>query len=100
MTNRAIRYHDKAVQENWHAFKGIKQLLEPQQNFIDKFSVEAKLIFRRRFISMILATDMADHMSHLNFVEFKIKNKQISQEKNNGHLFVESETEKEMFNSQ
>ena len=100
MTNRAIRYHDKAVQENWHALKGMKQLLVPEQNYIDKFSLEAKLIFRRRFISMILATDMADHMSHLNFVEFKIKNKQISQEKNNGHLFVEAETEKEKFSSQ
>jgi rRNA maturation protein Rpf1 len=46
---------------------------------------------------MILATDMADHMSHSNYVEFKIKNKQISREMNNGHLFVEAETEKEKF---
>ena len=30
MTNRALRYHDKAVQENWHALKSIKELLKPE----------------------------------------------------------------------
>ena len=100
MTNRALRYHDKAVQENWHASKAMKVLLKPENNFSEAFSTEAKLVMRRRFIGMILATDMADHMSHSNMIEFKIQSKEITREQNNGQLFVaEAANEKEKFES-
>ena len=29
VTDRALRYHDKAVQENWHASESMKLLLQP-----------------------------------------------------------------------
>lgn len=39
---------------------------------------------------MILATDMADHMSHVNVIEFQIKNKKITKEAGNGNLLIET----------
>ena len=49
---------------------------------------------------MILATDMADHMSHVNVVDFKLKNKQITKEAGNGATFIDTKNETELFNSQ
>ena len=37
MTDRALRYHDKAVQENWHASESMKLLLQPENNFVESF---------------------------------------------------------------
>jgi len=75
MTDRALRYHDKAVQENWHASESMKILLKDENNFTENFSESEKKLLRKRVIGMILATDMADHMSHLNVVDFRIKHK-------------------------
>ena len=46
---------------------------------------------------MILATDMADHMSQQNVIDYKLKHKGISKDKNNGHLMIDSSGEKEKF---
>ena len=100
MTHRAVRYHDKAVQENWHASKSIEILLDPQNNFIESFSEDEKKVFRKRMVGMILATDMADHMSHMNVLENKINHKHISKERNNGHLLIDTSNEVEKFESQ
>jgi len=99
MTDRAIRYHDKAVQENWHASESMKLLLQDENNFIEAFSVSEKKILRKRMIGMILATDMADHMSHVNVVKFQISHKQISKEAGNGQDFIDTTGEKEQFES-
>lgn len=74
MTSRALRYHDKAVQENWHASESMHILLQAENNFTESFSDEEMKVLRKRFVEMILATDMADHMSHVNVIDFKIKN--------------------------
>ena len=63
MTDRALRYHDKSVQENWHASESMKVLLRPEYNFTEGFGDDEKKVLRKRIIGMILATDMADHMS-------------------------------------
>ena len=44
-------------------------------------------------ISMILATDMSDHMSHCQVLKYNIEVKSISKEARNGHVIVDSETE-------
>ena len=59
MTDRALRFHDIAVQENWHASKSIKILLEPEFYFLENFTAEEKKYARKRIVNMILATDMA-----------------------------------------
>lgn len=74
MTDRALRYHDKAVQENWHASESLKILLQPENNFVEEtFDAGEMKVLRKRMISMILATDMAEHMSALNGIDFKVK---------------------------
>ena len=89
LTERTLRYHDKAVQENWHASESMRILLKEENNFADAFSADEKKILRKRIIGMILATDMAEHMSHKNMLDFKIRAKNIKREDNNGHLLIE-----------
>jgi hypothetical protein len=100
MTDRALRYHDKAVQENWHASESMKLLLKEENNFMGSFSVDEKKVFRKRIVGMILATDMADHMSHQNVIKYKISNKHITIEAGNGHAMIDASNDKEMFQSQ
>ena len=38
MTDRALRYHDKAVQENWHASESMQVLFKSEHNFVESFS--------------------------------------------------------------
>ena len=49
---------------------------------------------------MILATDMANHTSHVNVIKYKVQNKNIKKESNNGHLIIDTKDEKEKFTSQ
>ena len=99
LTERTLRYHDKAVQENWHASESIKRLLKEENNFAEEFSMDENKVLRKRIVGMILATDMADHMSHVNMIEFRVKQKGITRNDNNGHLMVDHSQEKETFNS-
>ena len=69
MTDRAIRYHDKAVQENWHASESIKLLLQAGNDFTEGFSSDEKKVLRMRMVEMILATDMADHASQITVAD-------------------------------
>ena len=50
-------------------------------------------------IGMILATGKADHMSHVNVIDFQIKNMQISRAAGNGQDFIDTTGEKELFAS-
>lgn len=100
MTDRALRYHDRAVQENWHASESMQVLLKVENNFTEGFSSDEKKVLRKRMVGMILATDMADHMAHLNVIDYKIKHRQIDRDSNNGHLLIDTGTEQEKFNSQ
>ena len=72
MTDRAIRYHDKAVQENWHASESMRVLLETCNNFVEAFSDDEKKVLRKRIVGMILATDMANHTSQVNVMKYKV----------------------------
>ena len=99
MTDRALRYHDKAVQENWHASESMKLILEESNNFIECFNEEEIKVLRKRFVGMILATDMANHASHVNVMQYKVKSKNIKKESNNGNLIIDTSSEKEKFTS-
>lgn len=100
MTNRALRYHDKAVQENWHASESIKLLLDSGNNFVENFSEDEKKVMRKRMVGMILATDMANHTSHVNVIKYKVQHKKITKENANGYLIIDNKDEKEKFSSQ
>lgn len=100
MTDRALRYHDKAVQENWHASESMKVLRQKENHFTETFSEEEQKVLRKRMIGMILATDMADHLSHINMLDYKVKNKGIERDKNNGALLIDNSDEKTKFQGQ
>jgi hypothetical protein len=48
---------------------------------------------------MILATDMAEHKSHVDMIKFKVENKDITKEKANGYEMIELSNENDKFNS-
>lgn len=89
MTDRAVRYHDKAVQENWHAAESLMLMGQDKNNWAEAYSIQEKKVLRKRIVGMILATDMADHMSHLQVMKYNIENRVISKEANNSHLLVD-----------
>ena len=64
-SERALRYHDKAVQENWHAALAISTMKREENDFMLSLSNDEKTLFRKRIVSMILATDMAQHNAHV-----------------------------------
>ena len=65
ITERAISSNDVSVQETYHASETFRILNDPIYNFADKFSKDEFKLFRKRVIGMILATDMAKHVSDL-----------------------------------
>ena len=67
----------------------MKIFLKSDNFFLDQLKDEEIIVFRKRMTSMILATDMAHHMSGLNIIKDKIKRLGISKELQNGHLFLE-----------
>ena len=68
--------------------------------FIENFNSDERNLMRKRMIGMILATDMADHMSHTNVLASKVEAKGITREKNNGFHLIDNSTEQEKFSSQ
>jgi hypothetical protein len=65
VSERAIRYSDRAVQENYHVAESFVILNKPEFNFLEKYSRDDFKTFRKRMIGIILATDMARHVSDL-----------------------------------
>uniref|UniRef100_A0A7S2W9Q1 Phosphodiesterase n=1 Tax=Mucochytrium quahogii TaxID=96639 RepID=A0A7S2W9Q1_9STRA len=61
----AIRYNDRSPLEMMHASIAFDILKQPKCNLIQNFSTDNKNEFRKSVISMILATDNAEHNSLL-----------------------------------
>lgn len=92
-TKYAIRYNDKSILENYHAYKGLRLLNKPSSNIIEKFSSEEKKTFRKRFINCILATDMFFHATVLAKLADKkelIDNIDITQSEENTQISLHS----------
>ena len=65
ITERAIRYSDNSVQENYHIAESFYILNHPDTNFIAELPRDDFKLFRKRMIGIILATDMARHFNDL-----------------------------------
>jgi len=100
MTNRAIRYHDEAVQENYHAAESLTVLLRPDNNFLENHEKDDIKMFRKRMVGFILATDMAKHMEDLTAFKNKCEIKGINKQENNGPLFIDNSDDTKRFASQ
>ena len=65
ITERAIRYSDQSVQENYHIAESFAILNNDKYNFMKDYNRDDFKTFRKRMIGIILATDMARHVSDL-----------------------------------
>ena len=95
ISDRAIRYSDAAVQENYHVAESFAILSKPENNFLEKYSRDDFKTFRKRMIGIILATDMARHVSDLATVRNLLEQKQVKGGVNAGHLVDTSSPAKE-----
>ena len=98
ITERAIRYSDQSVQENWHVAESFFILNKPKYNFMSEFSRDDFKTFRKRMIGIILATDMARHVSDLANFNSLMEQKGIKAG-NNQELIIDNESSKKEFDS-
>lgn len=98
-TNRAIRYHDQSIQENYHAAESFQILLKPEFNFLHEMPRDSLKIFHQRFFGVILATDMAKHMEDLTHFKNRLNLLGITSEAKNGHLYVDRTSSKTLFDT-
>ena len=71
-TDMAITYNDISVLENFHASTLFKTIRKSQTNIFDKLTTIDYKIIRKRMISEILATDMANHGKVVSLIKSKI----------------------------
>ena len=68
----AITYNDISVLENFHASTLFKTIRRTETNIFDKLTIIDYKIIRKRMISEILATDMANHGKVVSLIKSKI----------------------------
>ena len=71
-TDIAITYNDISVLENYHASTLFKIIRKTETNIFEKLSYFDYKIIRKRMISEILATDMANHGKVISLIKSKI----------------------------
>ncbi len=69
----AITYNDASCLENFHTSYLFKILRREENNIFERFSVQNYKSIRKRMISQILATDMANHGETISLLRSKIK---------------------------
>ena len=67
-TNLGITYNDASCLENYHSSFLFRILRKEENNIIEKFSVNNYKDIRKRMISQILATDMANHGENISLL--------------------------------
>ena len=71
-TDMAIIYNDISVLENFHASTMFKTIRRNDNNIFDKLTTIDYKIIRKKMISVILATDMANHGKVMSLFKSKI----------------------------
>jgi hypothetical protein len=72
-TDLAITYNDASCLENFHTSFLFKIIRKEENNIFDKLTVENYKSIRKRMISQILATDMANHGEVMSLIRAKVK---------------------------
>lgn len=98
VSDRAIRYSDQSVQENFHAAESFYILNKSEYNFLEEFTRDDFKTFRQRFIGIILATDMARHTSDLAKIKTFLEQKTILNGENR-ESFIDRDSHKKEFDS-
>jgi hypothetical protein len=71
-TDLGITYNDASCLENYHSSYLFRILRKEENNIIEKLSVNNCKNIRKRMISQILATDMANHGENISLIRTKI----------------------------
>ena len=86
-TDMAITYNDISVLENFHASTLFRTIRKTDYNIFEKLTTIDYKIIRKRMISEILATDMANHVKVISLIKSKIslneENKNLNEYKLN-----------------
>ena len=72
-TDLALTYNDSSCLENYHTSLLFRILKEDENNIFEKLSAQNYKTIRKRIISQILATDMANHGEVISLIKAKIK---------------------------
>jgi len=83
LNDLAITYNDNSVLENFHCSKLFKILMIKENNIFENINKDDFRIIRKRIISEILATDMANHGKIMSIVKSKIILNEKKTENNN-----------------
>ncbi len=90
----AIIYNDISPLENFHISTLFKLMNNPKNDILDNIKNDDYRLIRKRIISQILATDMANHTKVYDLVKNKISNQKnkVLISKDNKNLFNEQQT--------
>ena len=72
LTELAITYNDISCLENFHLSKLFRTIRNDQTNIFEKLSIKDYKTIRKRMISEILATDMANHKKIMAPIQAKV----------------------------
>ena len=100
LSERAVRYNDQAVQENFHVAESFQILKMKGFDFLHNFNNDEVKMFRKRMVGMILATDMARHVTDLGSFKSLLETREIKQGKNAEKLIDFSSAAKEFDSKQ
>lgn len=100
ISERAVRYNDQSVQENYHVAESYAILNQKKFNFLSEFTSDEFKTFRKRMVGMILATDMARHVTDLSSFKSLLEQRSIKGGKNAVKIIDHSSTTKEFDSKQ
>ena len=98
ISEKAIRYSDQSVQENFHVAESFTILADSQYNFIAELTRDDFRTFRKRMIGIILATDMSRHFKDLTSIKALMAQKGVTKGKNQS-LLIDRESATKEFDS-
>ena len=96
-TDLALTYNDASCLENYHTSFLFRILKKEENNILEKLSTQNYKNIRKRMISQILATDMANHGEVVSLIKTKIK---TSEEEGLNRFDLLSGNEKTKFDEQ
>jgi calcium/calmodulin-dependent 3',5'-cyclic nucleotide phosphodiesterase len=101
MSERAIRFNDQSVQENYHASETFSIIRKEETNFLDGLNMLEQKLFRRRAIEAILATDLSFHFDHQLYIQKKLDEFDVQKGENFDKLITgENQKPEELFKKQ
>ena len=96
-TDLALTYNDISCLENYHTSFLFRILKKDENNILEKLNKQNYKSIRKRMISQILATDMANHGEVVSLIRAKIKS---SEEEGQNRFILLSGNEKSKFDEQ